>query len=411
MQRELTDGFIRTIRPPTAGRAEFWDTRVTGLALRVTPSGVMSWSIRARTGDGKRVRPSLGTWPHLSLSAARKRARAMLVDIEGGADPVAERRAAEAARLARSSNTIAARLQEWREARSARWADGYARSVQQICDREIAPSLGHKSLSETTRSDWTSLIARKQRQSEAAAANLFRTCSAFLNHAEAAGWIDHALLPRKGASLLAPPVAPRVRTLTEVELVSIWRAADGMAPKARAFVHLLAMSAARRQEVADVAKGEIDLERGRWSVPGTRAKNGIGITVPLHPLVIADIQAIWPAHECGPNWKLLGAIAGSGLSGFSKIKAKLDELSGTTNWHIHDLRRSARTGMARLGISTEHAEAALNHISGRSALVRTYDRHDYQCEIIAALERWQAHIASLLQAQATAEIVPLLASA
>ena len=146
-------------------------------------------------------------------------------------------------------------------------------------------------------------------------------------------------------------------------------------------------------------------------VPGTRAKNGIGITVPLHPLVIADIQAIWPAHECGPNWKLLGAIAGSGLSGFSKIKAKLDELSGTTNWHIHDLRRSARTGMARLGISTEHAEAALNHISGRSALVRTYDRHDYQCEIIAALERWQAHIASLLQAQATAEIVPLLASA
>src|ERR1051326_6708192 len=99
MQRELTDAFIRTIRPPTMGRAEIWDTRVTGLALRVTPSGVMSWCIRARTHDGKRVRPSMGTWPELSLSGARKRARALLVDIEAGADPVAERRAAEAKRL------------------------------------------------------------------------------------------------------------------------------------------------------------------------------------------------------------------------------------------------------------------------------------------------------------------------
>jgi integrase len=240
---------------------------------------------------------------------------------------------------------------------------------------------------------------------------LFRTCSAFLNHAEAAGWIDHALLPRKGASLLAPPVAPRARTLTDAELVSIWRAADGMTPKVRAFVHLLAMSAARRQEAADVTVGEIDLDRRTWSIPGARAKNGIGITVPLHPLVIADIQAIWPAHECGSNWKLLGAIAGSGLSGFSKIKTKLDELSRVTDWHIHDLRRSARTGMARLGISAEHAEAALNHVSGRSALVRVYDRHDYQSEILAALGRWQAYIASLLQPQATAEIVSLRASA
>jgi hypothetical protein len=109
---------------------------------------------------------------------------------------------------------------------------------------------------------------------------------------------------------------------------------------------------------------------------------------------------------------LLGNVKGSGLSGFSKIKARLDELSGVSNWHIHDLRRSARTGMARLGVSGEHAELALNHISGRTALMRTYDRHDYRGEIVAALSRWQAHVASLVSDSSHhAHIVPLRAGA
>ncbi len=48
-----------------------------------------------------------------------------------------------------------------------------------------------------------------------------------------------------------------------------------------------------------------------------------------------------------------------------------------TDWRWHDLRRTARTGMTRLGVARDHAEAAINHVSGRSALERTYDRHDY----------------------------------
>jgi integrase len=172
------------------------------------------------------------------------------------------------------------------------------------------------------------------------------------------------------------------------------------------------MTAARRQEVADIAVGEVDLERRTWTIPASRAKNGVSITVPLHLLLLDDLRAIWPEHDAGPNWRFLGHIKGSGLSGFSKIKSRLDELSGVRNWHIHDLRRSARTGMARLGVSDRDAEAAINHISGQSQLIRVYNRHDYRGEIIAALARWQAHVVSLLHPQSSAaEIVPFRASA
>jgi integrase len=305
--------------------------------------------------------------------------------------------------------TVADRLRDWREARSGSWADGYAAAVLRLCKMEILPHLGDRPLAETTRADWTTLIARKQRQSASSGANLYRTCSAFLNHAEAAGWTDRALLPRKGASVLAPAVGARARVLTVDELRAIWQAADAMRPKPRAFIHLLTMTGARRQEVADISTGEIDLDRGRWSIPGTRTKNRVGITVPLHPLVVAELRAIWPEHgDCaGRGWRLLGDIAGSGLSGFSKIKARLDAKSGVADWHIHDLRRTARTGMTRLGVIRDHAEAALNHVSGRTALERTYNRHDYVPEVLVALSRWQAHVADLVTEELAAEVVPL----
>ena len=78
------------------------------------------------------------------------------------------------------------------------------------------------------------------------------------------------------------------------------------------------------------------------------------------------------------------------------LKRRIDKLSGVTNWRWHDLRRTARSGMSRLGVDSRAASAALNHISDRSKLERTYDRYDYQTEAIAALQRWQAHVAALV---------------
>jgi integrase len=204
-------------------------------------------------------------------------------------------------------------------------------------------------------------------------------------------------------------VAARERALSDAELRTIWLAADLLRPKPRVFVHLLAMTAAREMEVADIATGEVNLDAGRWAIPGTRTKNGRGIVLPLHPLLIADLRAVWPVHgeRAGPNWRLLGGIAGSGLRGFSPIKRHLDALSGVAAWRWHDLRRTARTGLTRLGVERDHAEAALNHVSGRTALERVYDRHDFAPEVIGAIGRWHAHVAALVADTPTAEVLPL----
>src|SRR5437868_10608514 len=101
MRRELTDVWIRGLRPPSAERLEVWDARVSGLMLRITRLGQVTWSVRARTVDGKRTRPKLGTWPAMGVAEARKRAMATLANIQAGGDPVVAKRQARTARAAR----------------------------------------------------------------------------------------------------------------------------------------------------------------------------------------------------------------------------------------------------------------------------------------------------------------------
>jgi integrase len=406
MKRELNDAYLQSLTPPEAGRLELRDNEVAGLVLRMTSNGTATWSIRTRTQDGKQTRPKLGTWPALSIREARKAARRVLGSIETGADPVGEKRNARAARKIKvaASVTVAKRLAEWQESRladpAAAWSARYADEVARVARREINPKLGARALIETTRGDWTALVAAKRKTTPAMASALYRVLASFLGFAEANGWIATPLLPRKGAATLAPPPVARQRVLSDAELVAVWKAADREAPKLRVFVRLLILTAVRELEVADITMGEIDRTGGRWAIPGTRTKNGSPYTVPLSALALAELAAVWPNEAAGANYFLLGRSANSGFRGFSRLKARLDTASGVEGWRFHDLRRSARTGMTKLGVSRDHAEAAINHLSARTGLDRRYDVHDYADEIVAALGNWQEHVAGLVSAEA-----------
>jgi integrase len=417
MQRDLTDAFLRTIRPPASGRMEIWDIRVRGLHLRMTPAGAASWAVRASTPDGRRIRVTLGPYPGVALAEARRLAHETLAALARGRDPVAERREArDRRRVEAAEPTVAERLAEWQDARARTWSARHAAEVRRIAERDIAPRLGKRPLRRTTRAEWVAVVNAKARTAPAMASLIYRIASAFLNHAEAAGWIDAPILPRRGAVKLAPPPPPRERVLTDDELRLLWRASEAEPPKARAFTRLLILTAAREAEVAGIRAGEVDHTAAVWNLLGARTKNNRALTLPLGDLAMAELRTVWPADP-GPETCILGRFPAAPMSGFSKLKARLDArmaalaaeagMPPPAPWRFHDLRRTARSGMARLGVPNDHAEAALNHISGRPALARTYDRHDYRAEALAALRTWQGFVAGLV-AEA-APVVPLAA--
>ena len=84
------------------------------------------------------------------------------------------------------------------------------------------------------------------------------------------------------------------------------------------------------------------------------------------------------------------------VSGFSKMKARTDQLSDVAGWRLHDLRRTARTGLAELGIPQIVAEKVLNHAE-RNQLVQTYDRHHYASEKRDALDRWANRLRQIVE--------------
>jgi integrase len=88
-----------------------------------------------------------------------------------------------------------------------------------------------------------------------------------------------------------------------------------------------------------------------------------------------------------------------GRYGFSKNKTQLDALlpKDMTPWVLHDLRRTAASGMARLGIALPVIERVLNHVSGSFAgIVGIYQSHDFAKEKQAALKAWGDHVAAVV---------------
>jgi integrase len=111
----------------------------------------------------------------------------------------------------------------------------------------------------------------------------------------------------------------------------------------------------------------------------------------------------------GHQWPKIGYVltttGRSPISGFSKAKRMLDEKitevgeGGTLpHWRVHDLRRTAATGLQRLGIRFEVTEAVLNHVSGaKGGIAGVYQRHDWAKEKRAALDAWAAYVERLLE--------------
>ena len=97
------------------------------------------------------------------------------------------------------------------------------------------------------------------------------------------------------------------------------------------------------------------------------------------------------------NERHVFSLGGGPLNGFGKWKEQIDKLCGVEGWTLHDLRRTAASGMARLGVNLPVIEKVLNHVSGSFAgVVGIYQRHDFAGEKKKALELWGAHIAAIV---------------
>ncbi len=266
------------------------------------------------------------------------------------------------------------------------------RETERVLTREFGTRWGRHAVGAITKNEVTGAIdSIVARGSPGSAARSFAIVRRFFNWCVERGTIE--VSPCQG---LRSPTAPnaRERVLGDEELRAVWSASLAMGYPFGTVVQLLTLTAQRKGEVVGCEWSELDLKTGTWTIPAERNKSKRTHTVALSRLTSEIVETIPRLHE---RW-LFPSEEGEGLiSGFSKWKDRLDVASGVPEWRLHDLRRTAATGMARLGVAPHVIERILNHTTGiLGGVAGIYNRFQYLPEMRAALELWAEHIAKVV---------------
>jgi len=142
---------------------------------------------------------------------------------------------------------------------------------------------------------------------------------------------------------------------------------------------------------------DVDLDAGWWSIPGALAKNGRPHRVPLVERAIEILKARRQRAEDDAKFVFENRPGAGSIAHRGKKAASILSRSLSFTFRAHDLRRTAATRMAGAGVTHEHIARVLNHVQAGPVATRVYDRHSYDAEKLAALERWSSRLTAIIE--------------
>jgi len=338
----MTETILRNLPPPTKDTLD-GDDSTRGLYLRRYASGRRTWLYRTRKGGAWRTE-NLGEWPGINLARARERATAL------------------ASSTLPDSLTFGALLDEW-----------YSRRIEPHYKQTSTIStyvargkqwLGSTKLTQLTTATLVQKLKAYADVSPVAANRCLSNWKLALDYAVECGYLENNPLARTTTRVVGGKEASRERTLTDAEIIAVWRSGESL-------LRFLLLTGLRLNEART---GYRDGDRWRLDT----SKNGRAHWVHLPVLAIEQIEP-WTTRPQSIQSKLRRWCASTGTEPFTP----------------HDLRRTCATRMAGLGIAAQVVEKVLNHtLPGVMAI---YNQHDYAAERVEAAERWADVVQRMVQ--------------
>jgi integrase len=388
---KFTDKGLQALQPQKA-RYEVWEEGRTGLGLRISPKGRKSWVWMYRY-NGKARRVSFGTYPQVGLADVHVRLASAKKQLSGGVDPGASMA------VTRQEERDAESVSELAELYLEKWARPRKRSAsedERILRRDVLPLWGDRKARSIVRRDVIALLDGIVRRGSPIAAN--RTLAVTRKMFNFA--IGRDILSANPCLMIATPTkeVPRDRMLNSLELQTFWRNLPNtdMSKSIQLLLKFMLVTAQRKGEIIRAEWVEFDFETAIWTIPASKAKNGLAHRVPLSSLAIellSEVRGLTPS-DC---WVFLSprtmrpfhdTAVDHALKGNRAI-LKTPDLTP------HDLRRTAASHISRLGINRLVVAKILNH--AEVGITATYDRHGYDREKREALEAWATEIAAIVQ--------------
>lgn len=399
----LTDAQCRNaICPEGKNRTRLTDSN--GLYLEVSPAGSKRWFWKTYA-DGKEGRMALGSYPDVTLTAARKARGAAKLQKSEGIDPVQVRKIEKLKATTPAGNTFKATALEWYAMKLDSWSSHYAIREKRNLEKDLFPFLGSRNIGDIKAIELLATVRRvEERGALDVAHRVLTTAGQVWRYAVATARAERdvttdirgALKPHHGKHFAAITEPVRVG-----ELIRVIRGYQG-GPIVRTALQLAPILFQRPGELRAMAWAEIDLDGALWTIPAARMKrsvdgkrNGDPHLVPLPTQAVELLRKLHPLTGHG-TLVFHGERSHDRPISDNTLRAALLTLGyGPDAQSVHGFRATARTLLAEeLNADPLVIEAQLAH-AVKDANGRAYNRTQYLKHRVGMMQQWADYLDKL----------------
>jgi integrase len=388
-RKRLTNHQVASL-PVKAKRYSVLDPEMSGHYVRIMPSGAKSYAAVARDPYGKQIWFTIGNTDVLRIEEARELARETIKRIKQGLPP---------------KEPIPVKPDSYRSV-AENWIKRHVKAkkllsqseIERILDRYVFPHWSTRDFVDIRRSDIAGLldlIEDKHGASQAdATLGIIRGISNWYSKRP-----DEYISPFV-RGMKRSQAKSRDRVLDDGELRAVWKQAEGDGTFG-SFVRMLLLTAQRRSAVLGMRWSDIS-DDGVWTIAKEEREKGNAGSLKLPRQALAIIKAM---PQIAGNPFVFAGRGDGPINGLSKAKARLDEQSGVSDWVLHDLRRSSRSLLSRVGVRPDISERLMGH--ALLGVEGTYDRFTYSDEKADALVRLASLIDEIVSGKPSGKVVKL----
>ncbi|XOF34527.1 MAG: tyrosine-type recombinase/integrase [Candidatus Electrothrix sp. YB6] len=402
---KMTELWCKQIKPGSK-QTDYYDAweplpgKSGKLLMRVGVKGTKTWVLMYRL-NGKRCRYTMGHYPDMKLAQAHNQAVQTLSHILDGGDPAGERK------VEKGAPTFSMLADVYLEFHARRHKKASSiREDERILQKDLLPAWGDMKGKDITRRHVIDLLDRVASRGPVMANRVLALASTIFNVG-----IDRELVEVNPCYRMKKPGGKeesRDRVLSEDEIKAVWVAYDKLRPLMKAIMQIRTLTAQRGEEVCSMRWEDIDFAERVWTIPAHVAKNKKAHRVPL---VSAVVDILSPLREDTRSEWVFPSSHGSArghIYNVQKAAQAVQRESEVEDFRLHDLRRTAASMMAEMGVSEFDIGKVLNHSS--DSITQVYNRHAYDAEKRRALEKWADRLNRILTGN-TAKILHLHAAA
>ena len=372
----LTQQIIKDTLLPITGRKTLTDGR--GLQLRLTSSGKRTWSLQYRF-NCRMLKTTIGEWPAVSVAEARKIADAERLKLAKGLDPQAEKKNAKIKGL-----SFQAAWERFDALYIAEKKPKTAKEYRRSARVDLLPRFKSLALKDVTKSDIVALIDNIRRRAPVMANRTLSLLSKFYSWCLGKDYVEKSLT----LGIPKAKEAERDRVLSIDELRAIYRAAGKLSRGNELFVKLLLLTGQRQGVIARLEQDEV--KDNYLEISAERNKSGERIKVRLSSL---SKDLLFELGSSKGKYVVSTTEGLKPISGFSKLKKKLDAVTGIEeHWTFHDIRGGMTTYLEENGLDRIFTSRILNHKD--TSTTGIYARPEHRQHIDWVLEQWSQVLAS-----------------